>query len=69
MPHLKRRRKKGLSKRSGEHKLTNSREMLASWRSGSLRESKIGSKTWLTRRRENRANSSLSTNRHKNLMK
>lgn len=65
----KRRKKRGSSKKLDAPRSISFKETLVSWKNGLPREWRIGSKTWLTRRKENRANLSLNTNKLKNSTK
>lgn len=60
---LKKMRMKGSSKRSEGLKSISCRGMPASWKNGSRKVLKTGSRTWLTRRRENKLNWNLNTSR------
>jgi hypothetical protein len=62
----KKKKEKDKGKKSEELKSTNFKETLVLWKNGFRRGSRIGSRTWLTKRKESKANWSLSTSRPKN---
>jgi len=69
MKCLRVRKKKGLSRRSDAPKSTNSKETPVSWKNGSQRVLKTGSRIWLTRRSGNKVSLNLNTNRPLSSMK
>ena len=62
-------KEKGSNKKLEGHKSISYKEMLDFQKNGLQKEWRTGNRTWPIRKRENRANSNLNTNKPKNSMK